>query len=117
MKFMLMQYVQEQGWPALSRAEQEQWLGMVRGYVEAMKAAGILRGSMGLEWSSAAATVRTTDGKLQVLDGPYADTREQLGGAYIIEVDSLDDAIAWASRSATAIHGVVEVRPLREAPL
>lgn len=117
MKFMLMQYVQEQGWPALDKAEQERWLGIVRGYVEAMQAAGILRGSIGLEWSSSAATVRTVDGKLQVLDGPYAETREQLGGAYIIEVDTFEDAIAWASRSATAIHGVVEVRPLREAPI
>ncbi|MEO8031281.1 MAG: YciI family protein [Gemmatimonadota bacterium] len=117
MKFMLMQYVREAGWGALNPTEQEEWLAIVRGYVEAMKAAGILRESIGLQWSSAATTVRTTDGRLQVLDGPYADTREQLGGAYIIEVADLDEAIAWASRSATAIHGVVEVRPFRESPL
>ncbi len=68
---------------ALSKTEPEEWRPIVRGCVEAMKAAGILRERVGLQWSSAATTVRTTDGKLQVLDGPYADTKEQLGGASI----------------------------------
>jgi hypothetical protein len=52
-----------------------------------------------------------------VLDGPYADTKEQLGGFHIIEVPDLDAAISWAARSPTALHGVVEVRPLREGTL
>jgi len=117
MRFMLMQYVRQTGWAALTPDEQKEWLGIVRGYVAAMKTAGILKESIGLDWSSAAATVRTTEGKLVVLDGPYADTREQLGGAYIIDVADLDEAIAWASRSPTAMHGVVEVRPLRELPI
>ena len=116
MRFMLMQYVRQQGWTGLTPSEQEEWLGIVRGYVAAMKTAGILREAIGLDWSSTAATVRTADGKLVVLDGPYADTREQLGGAYIIDVKDLDEAIAWASRSPTAMHGVVEVRSLRDLP-
>jgi len=116
MRYMLMQYVRQGGWTALSEAEQQEWLGSVRGYVAAMRTAGILREAIGLDWASTAATVRTTNGKLEVLDGPYADTREQLGGAYVIEVDDLDAAIAWALRSPTAMHGVVEVRPLRELP-
>jgi len=72
----------------------------------------VLKGSGGLMPTSAATTVRVVDGKTQVLDGPYADSKEQLGGFHIIEVADLDAAIGWASRCPTAIHGIVEVRPL-----
>jgi hypothetical protein len=85
--------------------------------MEAMTKAGALRSSNGLEPSSAATTVRVANGKTQVLDGPYADSKEQLGGFHIIEVADLDAAIAWAARSPTALHGVVEVRPVREGTL
>lgn len=117
MQFILMDYVQETGWPELSRAEQEQWLGAYRAYMEAMAKAGILKTSKGLKPTSAATTVRLVDGKTQVLDGPYADSKEQLGGFHIIEVADLDAAIAWAARSPTALHGIVEVRPLWEGTL
>jgi hypothetical protein len=85
--------------------------------MEAMTQAGVLKSSNGLHSTSAATTVRVTDGKPQVLDGPYADTKEQLGGFHIIEAPNLDAAISWAARSPTAIHGVVEVRPVREGTL
>jgi hypothetical protein len=80
--------------------------------MEAMTKAGALKSSRGLKPSSAATTVRVVDGKPQVLDGPYADSKEQLGGFHIIEAPDLDAAISWAARSPTALHGVVEVRPL-----
>ena len=114
MKYMLMDYVDESGWPRLTTAEQERWLGVYRAYVEAMAKAGVLRGSGGLQPTSFATTVRTVDGKTQVLDGPYADSKEQLAGYHIVEVPDLDAAIAWAARCPTALHGVVEVRPLRD---
>jgi len=117
MKYMLMDYVGEAGWPQLTRAEQEQWLGAYKAYMETMTKAGALRSSNGLHPSSAATTVRVANGKTQVLDGPYADSKEQLGGFHIIEVADLDAAIAWAARSPTALHGVVEVRPVREGTL
>src|SRR5438552_15056789 len=117
MQFILLDYVTESGWPALTRAEQERWLGAYRSYMEAMNKAGVLKSSGGLQWTSAATTVRTVDNKIQVLDGPYAETKEQLGGFHIIEVDDLDAALSWAARSPTALHGVVEVRPLREGTL
>src|SRR5947207_11420853 len=85
--------------------------------MEAMAKAGLLQSTTGLEPSSAATTVRVVNDKTQVLDGPYADTKEQLGGFHIIEVADLDAAIAWAARSPTALHGVVEVRPVREGTL
>jgi hypothetical protein len=117
MQYILMDYVGEAGWPQLTRPEQERWLGAYRAYMEAMTKAGVLRSSNGLQPSSAATTVRVADGKTQVLDGPYADSKEQLGGFHIIEVADLDAAIAWAARSPTALHGVVEVRPVREGTL
>jgi hypothetical protein len=117
MQYMLMDYVQENGWNELTRAEQEHWLGAYRGYMEAMTQAGVLKTSKGLHSTSAATTVRIAAGKPQVLDGPYADTKEQLGGFHLIEVSDLDAAISWAARSPTAIHGVVEVRPVREGTL
>jgi hypothetical protein len=117
MKYILMDYVNEAGWPQLTKDDKEHWLGAYRAYMEAMTKAGVLKSSNGLEWTSAATTVRVANGKTQVLDGPYADTKEQLGGFHIIEVADLDAAIAWAARSPTALHGVVEVRPLREGTL
>jgi hypothetical protein len=114
---MLMDYVNETGWPTLTRDEQEHWLGAYKAYMEAMTQAGILKSSGGLRPTSAATTVRVADGKTQVLDGPYAETKEQLGGFHIIDVPDLDAAISWAARSPTALHGVVEVRPLWEGTL
>ena len=117
MQYILMDYVNEAGWPQLTKAEQEHWLGAYKAYMEAMTKAGVLRGSNGLQRTSAATTVRVVNGKTQVLDGPYADSKEQLGGFHIIDVLDLDAAIAWAARSPTAMHGVVEVRPLWDGTL
>jgi hypothetical protein len=117
MKYILLDYVGEAGWPQLTKDEQEHWLGAYRAYMEAMAKAGVLKDSKGLEPTSAATTVRVTNGKTQVLDGPYAESKEQLGGFHLIEVADLDAAIGWAARSPTALHGVVEVRPVREGTL
>lgn len=114
---MLMDYVADHGWEELTRADQIRWLGAYKAYMEAMTQAGVLKGSGGLLQASSATTVRVRDGKTALQDGPYADTKEQLGGYHIIEVDDLDAAIAWAARSPTALHGTVEVRPLREGTL
>ena len=117
MKYILLDYVAESGWPQLTKDEQEHWLGAYRAYMEAMATAGVLKDSKGLEPTSSATTVRVANGKAQVLDGPYAESKEQLGGFHIIEAPDLDAAIAWAARSPTALHGVVEVRPVREGTL
>jgi len=67
--------------------------------MEAMTQAGVLKSSSGLQPTASATTVRVANGKTQVLDGPYADSKEQLGGFHIIEVADLDAAISWAARS------------------
>jgi hypothetical protein len=114
MKYILMDYVGEAGWPQLTRDEQIHWLSAYKTYMEAMVKAGVLKDTRGLQPTSAATTVRVRSDKTQVLDGPYADSKEQLGGFHIIEVADLDEAITWAARSPTALHGVVEVRPVVE---
>ena len=74
--------------------------------------AGTFVGSNRLQPTSTATTVRSTNGKSQVLDGPYADTKEQLGGYFLIDVPNLDAAISWAARCPGSQHGIVEVRPV-----
>jgi hypothetical protein len=112
MQYMLMTYVQEDGWSKLTPAQQEQGMAAYLAYTQALTRAGVLRTANRLAASAAATTVRLTDGKPQVLDGPYIDSKEQLGGYFIIEVPDLDAAIAWSARCPAAGHGVVEVRPL-----
>jgi hypothetical protein len=98
MQYLLMLYVDEVGWPKLSKAEQEQGLAAYTAYTEALTKAGALKGANRLQPSSTATSVRTTNGKTQVLDGPYADSKEQLGGYYLIDVPDLDAALSWAAR-------------------
>ena len=117
MQYILMLYVNEAGWPKLTKAEQEQGVAAYTAYTEALKKAGVLAGNNRLQSASAATTVRLANGKPQVLDGPYADSKEQLGGFHIIEVADLDAALSWAARSPTSLHGVVEVRPLNDKDL
>ena len=112
MQYLLMLYVNETGWPKLSKAEQEQGMAAYTAYTEALTKAGALKGTNRLQPSSSATTVRIASGKTQVLDGPYADSKEQLGGYYLIDVPDLDAALSWAARCPTVGHGVVEVRPL-----
>jgi len=114
MQFILMTYVNEAGWAHLTKAEQEQGVAAYVAYMQAMTKAGVLKGSNRLKPSSAATTVRIANGKSQVLDGPYADSKEQFGGYFLIEVADLDAAISWAARCPAANHGVVEVRPVWE---
>lgn len=112
MQYMLMLYVNEAGWPQLTRAEQERGMAAYVAYNEALTMAGVLKGVGRLQPSSNATTVRTANGKPQVLDGPYADSKEQVGGYYLIDVPDLDAALSWAARCPAAGHGVVEVRPV-----
>jgi hypothetical protein len=113
MEYLLMLYLDEAGWPKLSKAEQEQGVAAYAAYTEALRKAGVLKGLNRLQPTSSATTVRGgSNGKTQVLDGPYADSKEQLGGYYLIEVPNLDAALSWAARCPTAGHGIVEVRPV-----
>jgi hypothetical protein len=111
-QYLLMAYVQEDGWNKLTKQQQTEGVAAYKAYADALTQAGALKSSHGLGPSSAATTVRITNDKPQVLDGPYADSKEQLGGLFLIEVPDLDAAISWAARCPAAGHGIVEVRPL-----
>lgn len=112
MQYLLMTYVNEGGWTKLTPAEQEQGVASYKAYVDALVKANAFLGTNRLQRTSAATTVRAVNGKTQVLDGPYADTKEQLAGYFLIEVPDLDAALAWAARCPATNHGVVEVRPI-----
>ena len=81
-------------------------------YVEAMIKAGIYVGGERLRGVDTATSVRVVDGKTHVVDGPYAETKEQIGGFHVIDVPDLDTALAWAARCPSASRGAVEVRPI-----
>jgi len=83
-----------------------------RAYYNAAVEAGIYAGGHPLETVSAATTVRHDDGRRLVQDGPYANTKEQLGGLLLLDLATLDEALDWAARCPTAAHGAVEVRPI-----
>lgn len=112
MQYMLMIYASEAAWSKMTPAEQEKGVAAYSAYTEALKKAGVLAGSNRLQDSHSSTTVRILNGKPQVLNGPFADSKEQLGGYYLIDVPDLDAALSWAARCPGAGHGVVEVRPI-----
>jgi hypothetical protein len=112
MQYLLMLYSEEGGWNQLTKEQQEQGVAAYRAYTEALQKAGALKSSNRLQPTSAATTVRLANGKTQVLDGPYVESKEQIGGYYLIDVPDLDVAISWAARCPGAGHGTVEVRPV-----
>jgi hypothetical protein len=85
-----------------------------RAYVKALDEAGVRVGGAPLQPESTGTTVRVKGGQRLVQDGPYANTKEQLGGFIILELPSLDAALEWAARCPTAADGVVEVRPVAD---
>ena len=116
MQYILMLYARESGWSELTQAQQEQAMGAYNAYTEALKNAGVLTGVNRLQPASTATTVRVANGKSQVLDGPFVESKEQLGGYFLIEVADLDAAVSWAARCPATSHGVVEVRPIWGVP-
>jgi len=112
MKYLLLQYGHETEMMSLPKEEAGQLHGAYMAYTEAMKKAGAYVSNSGLRPTSDATTVRTPAGKAIVLDGPFAETKEQLGGYYLIEVADLDGALVWAKRHPFATYGAIEVRPV-----
>jgi hypothetical protein len=112
MKYMLLIHSPEAFHTTASKADTEQMMAAYGAYTEAMKKAGVMVGADRLQPVATATTVRVTNGKTTVLDGPYAETKEQLGGYYLIDVPDLDAALSWAARCPGASHGAIEVRPI-----
>ncbi|MGH8595944.1 MAG: YciI family protein [Gammaproteobacteria bacterium] len=85
-------------------------------YVKTLSESGLVRGGAGLQASTTATSLRVRGGERQIHDGPFADTKEQLGGFFLIEVPNLDAALAWAARAPCVASGGVEVRPTMSPP-
>lgn len=98
---------------ALANAPQKELWADYAAFNEALAKAGEgMSAGERLQPASAATTIRTDDGKTDILDGPYADTKEQLAGYFLIDVADLDEAIAWAKRCPSSRYGSIEIRPL-----
>jgi hypothetical protein len=116
MQVMLLIYSNEAAWAALPEAEKGAAFGAYMAYSAALKEAGAMVAGDPLLPSATAHTVRLRDGAPQVLDGPYAETKEQLAGYYLIEVADMQEALRWAARCPGASHGIMEVRPIMPMP-
>jgi len=112
MKYLLMIYGNEAGMQSAKKADIDQMMAAYGAYTEALSKAGVMVDGNRLQPSTSATTVRTSGGKTNVLDGPYAETKEQLGGYYMIDVPDLDAALSWAARCPGASVGAIEVRPI-----
>jgi hypothetical protein len=112
MQYMLLIFRDEAGMQSAKKEDLNQMMAAYTAYTEAMKKAGVLTAGDRLQPATSATTVRVKGGKTEVLNGPYAETREQLGGYYIIDVPDLDSALSWAARCPGASHGTIEVRPV-----
>jgi hypothetical protein len=120
MRYMLLIYSNEQSTEASSPEEQKRIAAGHWAVMEETGRRGVLRGAEPLEPTSTATTVRMERGRAIVTDGPFAETKEQLAGYYILDCKDLDEALEWAARIPTACAGgtgCVEVRPIRAMPL
>ncbi len=111
MKYLLLQYVDETTMMSLPGDVAKRLHGEFMAFTEAMKKAGVYVANGGLRPTADATTVRGNGGKVTVVDGPFAETKEQLGGYYLIDVADLDAALAWARRHPVTPYGAIEVRP------
>ena len=112
MQYLLLIYTNEKEYAAFPRAQAEALSAEYTTLTKAMVEAGHLRGGERLHPTSAATTVRVREGKTLTTHGPFAETREQLGGFYLVEAKDLDEASALAARIPGARHGSIEVRPI-----
>src|ERR1700675_1945008 len=112
MQYLLLIYGNESAMLSASKEMAGQMMAAYAAYTEAMQKAGAYIGGNRLQPASTATTVRAPGGKSSVLDGPYAETKEQLGGYYLIEAADLDAALSWAARCPGAGYGAIEVRPI-----
>jgi len=109
MKYMLLIYMGE---GAMSEADREHCYQESTQLAHDLKAKGQYLSANPLHPVATATSIRLRDGKRLITDGPYAETREQLGGYFLIDVPDLDAALSWAARCPGAAHGIVEVRPV-----
>ncbi|MEQ1519260.1 MAG: YciI family protein [Usitatibacteraceae bacterium] len=118
MQYMILIYGDEKQYAAMANNPEamKQMYAAYSQYSADLQAAGVMRGGAELKPVATATTVRVKNGKTVTTDGPFAETKEQLGGFYNIDVANLDEAVKWAARCPGAQDGCVEVRPVGLTP-
>jgi hypothetical protein len=112
MQYMLLIYGEESAWANLTPDQLSQEMGAYFAYTEELQKAGVAVAGHELQPVATAKTVSVGGGKQKVVDGPFAETKETLGGYYLIECETQDDALAWAAKCPGARYGRIEVRPV-----
>ena len=112
MKYLCLIYSDESQWPKLSKADGDKMMAEYNVFTESIRKSGHMLAGDGLQPTSTATTVRVRNGKTTATDGPFAETKEQLGGYYEIEAKDLNDAIQVAAKIPGARVGSIEVRPI-----
>jgi hypothetical protein len=112
MQYMILIYDDEKAWASMSEEEMNKGFAEYMTYSKEMALAGVMKGGASLHPTMTATTVRNKNGKTTTTDGPFAETKEQLGGYYLIDVPNLDEAIKWAAKCPAAKNGSIEVRAL-----
>ena len=116
MKYLLLVNGDESSWQARSDEERTAAMAEYERFGEDLRSSGAYVDSARLSPTTTATTVRVRGGETLTTDGPFAETKEQLGGFYLIDVETLDEALAWAARIPAARDGSIEVRPLWPVP-
>jgi hypothetical protein len=116
MQYLLLIYNNEQNWLKLSDADRAALSAEYGTFTESIAKSGNYKGGNALQPTNTATTVRVRDGKRQTTDGPFAETREHLGGYYLVDAKDLDEAISMAERIPGARTGGIEVRPIQPMP-
>ena len=114
MRYLLLIYTQESAEIEATPEEQEAIMSAYFAFSNEVREAGVMVGGEALQPTTTATTVREREGKVLTSDGPFAETREQLGGYYMLECPNLDEAIAWAAKIPGAKNGSIEIRPVME---
>jgi len=112
MKYILLIYGNEKVWGDASKEQTEKMYAAFADYGKAMREAGVVLGGAELKPVSTATSVKFSNGKTRTVDGPFAETKETLGGYYLLDVPNLEQAIEWAEKMPTMVDGTVEIRPL-----
>ena len=114
MKYLCLIYENEKSWETMPKEQADTILGEYGTFTQDIEKSGHLLGGEALQPTQAATTVRVRNGKISTTDGPFAETKEQLGGYYLIEARDLNDAIKVAAKIPSARHGSIEIRPVME---
>ncbi len=114
MRYLILIYSDEKTGADVTKEQQEAMMGEYWAYTNAMDEAGARLGGEALQPTATATTVRVQNGQKITTHGPFAETKEQLGGYYLIQAENLDEAIEWAAKCPGARYGSIEVRPILE---